>query len=43
MVFAVLTMFDGGIEMAIGAHAANNIFLSILVTHDDSVADTGDV
>lgn len=40
VVFAVLTMFDGGIEMAIGAHAANNIFLSILVTHDDMALQT---
>jgi membrane protease YdiL (CAAX protease family) len=40
MVFAVLTMFDDGIEMAIGAHAANNIFLSILITHDDMALQT---
>jgi len=40
LVFAVLTMFDDGIEMAIGAHAANNIFLSIMVTHDDMALQT---
>ena len=40
VVFAILTMFDGGIEMAIGAHAANNIFLSIMVTHDDMALQT---
>ena len=40
MVFAVLTMFDDGIEMAIGAHAANNIFLSILVTNDNMALQT---
>jgi hypothetical protein len=40
VVFAVLTMFDGGIELAIGAHAANNIFLSILVTNDDMALQT---
>lgn len=40
LVFAALTMFDDGIEMAIGAHAANNIFLSVLVTHDDMALQT---
>jgi len=40
LVFAVLTMFDDGIELAIGAHAANNIFLSVLVTHDDMALQT---
>lgn len=40
LVFAVLTMFDDGIEMAIGAHAANNIFLSVLITHDDMALQT---
>lgn len=40
LVFAVLTMFDDGIEVAIGAHAANNIFLSVLVTHSDMALQT---
>jgi membrane protease YdiL (CAAX protease family) len=40
LVFAVLVMFDDGIEMAIGAHAANNIFLSVLITHDDMALQT---
>jgi len=40
MVFAILTMFDDGIELAIGAHAANNIFLSVLITHDDMALQT---
>ncbi len=35
LVFAVLTMFDDGIELAIGAHAANNVFLSIFLTNKD--------
>ena len=35
LVFAVLTMLDDGIELAIGAHAANNVFLSIFLTHKD--------
>lgn len=40
LVFAVLTMFDDGIEVAIGAHAANNIFLSVLITHSDMALQT---
>jgi membrane protease YdiL (CAAX protease family) len=35
LVFAVLTMLDDGIELAIGAHAANNVFLSIFLTSKD--------
>ncbi|MCK7531415.1 MAG: hypothetical protein MZV63_10465 [Marinilabiliales bacterium] len=40
LVFAVLTMLDDGIELAIGAHAANNAFLSVFVTHKDSALQT---
>lgn len=40
LVFAVLTMMDDGIELAIGAHSANNAFLSIFVTHKDSALQT---
>jgi uncharacterized protein len=40
LVFAVLTMLDDGIELAIGAHAANNAFLSIFLTHKDSALQT---
>jgi hypothetical protein len=40
LVFAVLTMLDDGIEIAIGAHAANNVFLSVLLTHKDSALQT---
>ncbi|MGC3978735.1 MAG: CPBP family intramembrane metalloprotease, partial [Paludibacteraceae bacterium] len=35
-----LTIVDDGIEMAMGVHAANNIFLSIMVTHKASVLQT---
>ncbi|MDX9772452.1 MAG: CPBP family intramembrane glutamic endopeptidase [Bacteroidales bacterium] len=35
LLFAVLTMLDDGIELAIGAHAANNAFLSIFLTNKD--------
>lgn len=40
LVFAILTMLDDGIELAIGAHAANNAFLSIFVTHKDAALQT---
>ena len=40
LVFAVLTLLDDGIELAIGAHAANNAFLSVFVTHKDSALQT---
>jgi membrane protease YdiL (CAAX protease family) len=40
LVFAVLTMMDDGIELAIGAHAANNAFLSVFITNKDSALQT---
>ncbi|MFN2336380.1 MAG: lysostaphin resistance A-like protein, partial [Bacteroidales bacterium] len=40
LVFAFLTMLDDGIEVAIGAHAANNVFLSVFLTHKDSALQT---
>ena len=40
LVFAVLTMFDDGIELAIGAHAANNVFISIFITNKDAALQT---
>jgi membrane protease YdiL (CAAX protease family) len=40
LVFAVLTMMDDGIELAIGAHTANNAFLSVFVTNNDSALQT---
>ncbi|MCU0376979.1 MAG: CPBP family intramembrane metalloprotease [Bacteroidales bacterium] len=40
LVFAVLTMMDDGTELAIGAHTANNMFLSVFVTHKDSALQT---
>ena len=36
LVFAVLTMMDDGVELAIGAHTANNAFLSVFITNKDS-------
>ena len=40
LVFAVLTLLDDGIELAIGAHAANNAFISVFVTHKDAALQT---
>jgi membrane protease YdiL (CAAX protease family) len=40
LVFAVLTMMDDGIELAIGAHTANNAFLSVFITNKDSALQT---
>ncbi len=40
LVFAILTMMDDGIELAIGAHTANNAFLSIFITNKDSALQT---
>lgn len=33
LTFGLITILDDGIELAMGAHAANNIFISIFVTH----------
>jgi uncharacterized protein len=40
MIFGILTILDDGIEAALGAHAANNIFLCIMVTQDSSALQT---
>jgi hypothetical protein len=40
LVFGIVTIMDDGIEAAIGAHSANNIFLCIMVTHDSSALQT---
>ncbi|MDM8004161.1 MAG: CPBP family intramembrane metalloprotease [Bacteroidota bacterium] len=40
LLFAALTMLDDGIEVAIGAHSANNIFLSVLITNKDMALQT---
>jgi membrane protease YdiL (CAAX protease family) len=39
-VFAVLTMLDDGIELAIGAHTANNAFISVFLTNRDAALQT---
>lgn len=40
MVFGVVTILDDGIETAMGSHAANNIFLSVMLTHKSSALQT---
>ena len=40
LVFGVTTLLDDGIETAMGAHAANNFFLSVMVTHKSSALQT---
>ena len=40
LVFGIITVIDDGIETALGAHAANNIFLSIMVTQKSSALQT---
>jgi hypothetical protein len=34
---AILTVWDNGIEIALGIHAINNVFSALTVTYDDSV------
>lgn len=36
LIFGIVTIMDDGIEASMGAHAANNIFLVIMVTHESS-------
>jgi membrane protease YdiL (CAAX protease family) len=40
LVFGVLAMMDDGIELAIGAHTANNVFMSVFVTNEDAALQT---
>jgi uncharacterized protein len=40
LIFGVITILDDGIEAAMGAHAANNIFLCIMVTNQSSALQT---
>ncbi len=38
--FGLISILDDGIEIAMGVHAANNIFASVMVTHSSSVLQT---
>ena len=40
LIFGLITIFDDGIEAAMGAHSANNIFLCIMVTNESSALQT---
>lgn len=40
LIFGIISVLDDGIETAMGAHAANNIFMSIFVTSKASVLQT---
>lgn len=40
LIFGIMTILDDGIETAIGAHAANNAFLCIMVTNQSSALQT---
>ncbi len=40
LIFGIITILDDGVEAAIGAHTANNVFLCILVTHKSSALQT---
>jgi membrane protease YdiL (CAAX protease family) len=39
-IFGIMTIMDDGVEAAIGAHAANNIFLAVMLTSKSSVLQT---
>lgn len=40
LIFGIITILDDGIEAAMGAHTANNIFLCIMVTNESSALQT---
>lgn len=40
LIFGLITILDDGIEAAMGAHAANNLFLCVTVTHESSALQT---
>jgi len=40
LVFGIVSILDDGIELALGMHAINNVFLSLTVTHSSSALQT---
>ena len=40
IIFGIITILDDGIEAAMGAHTANNIFLCVMVTNSSSALQT---
>lgn len=43
MIFGLISILDDGIELAMGVHAANNVFLSLFFTHSSSAFQTAAV
>lgn len=43
LLFGLVSILDDGIELSLGMHAANNVFLSLFVTNPDSVLQTSAV
>ena len=43
LLFGLISALDDGIECAMGAHTANNVFLSLLLTHDHAAFQTPSV
>lgn len=43
LIFGLITVLDDGIELAMGVHAANNIFFSLFITNKSSVLQTAAV
>lgn len=43
MIFGLISILDDGIELAMGVHAANNVFLSLFITHSSSAFQTAAV
>jgi membrane protease YdiL (CAAX protease family) len=37
IMYGILTVWDNGVEIAVGVHAANNILLALTVSYDDAV------
>ena len=40
ILFAILTLLDGGIELAVGFHAMNNLFIGLIANLEVSVLET---
>jgi CAAX amino terminal protease family. len=40
LIFGIITIMDDGVEAAIGAHAANNVFICIMVTNSSDALQT---
>lgn len=43
LIFGLISVLDDGIELALGVHAVNNVFLSLFMTHSSSALQTAAV